>query len=101
MGTGARRMLQQQFGISSLESEAIPTCRRPSRRLGKTVMDSPPREIMRLQGELKPRRYEARVQELSRERKSEVRQAERLAALLSKKKNPNPIAAKASSDNAA
>ncbi len=38
---------------------------------------------------------------LSRERKSETRYAERFAALHSKKKNPSPIAAKASSDNAA
>ena len=50
--------------------------------------DSVRAEIMRLHEKLEPRPHETRVQELSRERKSENRQLERLAALLAKKADP-------------
>src|ERR1700704_1206516 len=43
------------------------------------------KKIMRLHERLKPQPHETRLQELSRERKSETRQLERLAALLAKK----------------
>jgi hypothetical protein len=43
---------------------------------------------MRLHEKLEPLPHETRVQELSRERKSENRQLERLAALLAKKADP-------------
>jgi hypothetical protein len=45
-------------------------------------------EIMRHHEKLELRRHETKVQELSRERKSENRQLERLAALLAKKADP-------------
>ena len=54
----------------------------------KQVLDSVRAEIMRLNERLEPRPHETRLQELSRERKSESRQLERLAALLAKKADP-------------
>ena len=54
-------------------------------RQQQRVLDSVRAEIMRLHEKLEPRPHETRVQELSRERKSEKRQLERLAALLAKK----------------
>jgi hypothetical protein len=45
-------------------------------------------EIMRHHENLELRPHETKVQELSRERKSENRQLERLAALLAKKADP-------------
>jgi hypothetical protein len=52
------------------------------------MLDSVRAETMRLHEKLEPRPHETRVQELSRERKSENRQWERLAALLAKKADP-------------
>jgi lipase chaperone LimK len=43
------------------------------------------KKIMRLRHKLEPSTHETRVQELSRERNAEKRQAERLTALLAKK----------------
>ena len=54
---------------------------------------------MRLHERLKPQPHETRLQELSRERKSESRQLERLAALLAKK--ADLTATKVSDDKAA
>jgi hypothetical protein len=56
-------------------------------------------KIMRLHERLKPQPHETRLQELSRERKSESRQLERLAALLAKK--ADLTATKVSDDKAA
>jgi hypothetical protein len=59
-------------------------------RRQQRMLDSVRAEIMRLHEKLEPRPHETRVQELSRERKSESRQLERLAALLAKKADPAP-----------
>ena len=78
----------RSLGIFALPGGEVQNDRIRQHTHTERMLDSVRAEIMRLHEKLEPRPHETRVQELARERKSENRQLERLAALLAKKADP-------------